>query len=83
MVISVKSIDTCLSQELHAHLNGSISSATIEKLIARKPHLNIGHSMTAIQSGQRRTLEECVGYNMITTALGRNPGCGLTIIIYS
>ncbi|XP_067090147.1 adenosine deaminase-like protein [Osmerus mordax] len=45
--------------ELHAHLNGSISFATIEKLIARKPHLNIGHSMTAIQSGQRRTLEEC------------------------
>ncbi|XP_076877696.1 N6-Methyl-AMP deaminase [Brachyhypopomus gauderio] len=44
--------------ELHAHLNGSISSATMEKLIARKPHLNIEHSMTAIRSGQR-TLDEC------------------------
>lgn len=45
--------------ELHAHLNGSVSFSTIEKLIARKPHLNIGHGMTAIQSGQRRTLDEC------------------------
>ncbi|XP_063053148.1 adenosine deaminase-like protein [Engraulis encrasicolus] len=44
--------------ELHAHLNGSVSSETIDKLIARKPHLNIQHSMTAIRSGQR-TLEEC------------------------
>lgn len=45
--------------ELHAHLNGSVSSETIDKLIARKPHLNIEQSMTAIRSGQRRTLDEC------------------------
>lgn len=45
--------------ELHAHLNGSVSSETIEKLITRKPHLNIEHSMTAIRSGQHRTLDEC------------------------
>ncbi|KAL6480546.1 hypothetical protein MHYP_G00115790 [Metynnis hypsauchen] len=45
--------------ELHAHLNGSVSFETMEKLIARKPHLNIEHSMTAIRSGQRRTLDEC------------------------
>lgn len=45
--------------ELHAHLNGSVSFETIEKLIARKPHLNIEHDMTAIRSGQRRTLDEC------------------------
>lgn len=46
--------------ELHAHLNGSVSSHTIEKLIDRKPHLNIEHNMTAIGKGQRRTLDECV-----------------------
>ncbi|KAG7473461.1 hypothetical protein MATL_G00096120 [Megalops atlanticus] len=45
--------------ELHAHLNGSVSEATMEYLIARKPHLNIQHSMTAIRKGQRRTLDEC------------------------
>ncbi|XP_029009380.1 adenosine deaminase-like protein [Betta splendens] len=45
--------------ELHAHLNGSVSSQTIDKLIRRKPHLNIERSMTAIGKGQRRTLEEC------------------------
>ncbi|KAM4573503.1 N6-Methyl-AMP deaminase [Odontesthes bonariensis] len=45
--------------ELHAHLNGSVSSQTIERLISRKPHLNIEHSMTAIGKGQRRTLDEC------------------------
>uniref|UniRef100_I3JP17 N6-Methyl-AMP deaminase n=1 Tax=Oreochromis niloticus TaxID=8128 RepID=I3JP17_ORENI len=45
--------------ELHAHLNGSVSAQTIEKLISRKPHLNIEHSMTAIGKGQRRTLDEC------------------------
>ncbi|KAJ8002583.1 hypothetical protein DPEC_G00160410 [Dallia pectoralis] len=45
--------------ELHAHLNGSVSFSTIEKLTARKPHLNIEHNMTAICSGQRRTLDEC------------------------
>ncbi|XP_008410173.1 N6-Methyl-AMP deaminase [Poecilia reticulata] len=45
--------------ELHAHLNGSVSVQTMEKLIRRKPHLNIEHSMTAIGKGQRRTLDEC------------------------
>ncbi|KAM4734758.1 N6-Methyl-AMP deaminase [Anableps anableps] len=45
--------------ELHAHLNGSVSVQTMEKLIQRKPHLNIEHSMTAIGKGQRRTLDEC------------------------
>ncbi|KAL7862932.1 hypothetical protein SRHO_G00119160 [Serrasalmus rhombeus] len=45
--------------ELHAHLNGSVSYETMEKLIARKPHLNIKHSMTAIRNGQHRTLDEC------------------------
>lgn len=45
--------------ELHAHLNGSVSVQTIEKLIRRKPQLNIEHSMTAIGKGQRRTLDEC------------------------
>ncbi|KAM3842494.1 N6-Methyl-AMP deaminase [Diretmus argenteus] len=45
--------------ELHAHLNGSVSVRTMEKLITRKPHLGIDHNMTAIRSGQRRTLDEC------------------------
>ena len=55
-------------QELHAHLNGSVSFQTIEKLIARKPHLNIEHNMTAIRSGQRRTLDEYVsGLGLIKT----------------
>ncbi|XP_030646825.1 N6-Methyl-AMP deaminase [Chanos chanos] len=45
--------------ELHAHLNGCVSFETMERLIARKPHLNIEHSMTAIRAGQRRTLDEC------------------------
>lgn len=45
--------------ELHAHLNGSVSYQTIEKLVRRKPHLNIEHSMTVIGKGQRRTLDEC------------------------
>ncbi|KAM6960780.1 N6-Methyl-AMP deaminase [Aplochiton taeniatus] len=45
--------------ELHAHLNGSVSVETIEKLINRKPHLNIEHCMTAIRNGQQRTLDEC------------------------
>ncbi|KAJ8407810.1 hypothetical protein AAFF_G00268540 [Aldrovandia affinis] len=45
--------------ELHAHLNGSVSVATMENLISRKPHLNIQQSMTAIHKGQRRTLDEC------------------------
>ncbi|KAM9376573.1 N6-Methyl-AMP deaminase isoform 2-T2 [Pholidichthys leucotaenia] len=45
--------------ELHAHLNGSVSSDTINKLISRKPHLSVAHGMTAIGKGQRRTLDEC------------------------
>ncbi|XP_075995544.1 N6-Methyl-AMP deaminase [Genypterus blacodes] len=45
--------------ELHAHLNGSVSVRTVEKLISRKPQLNIKHDMTAIGKGQRRTLDEC------------------------
>ncbi|XP_043934589.1 adenosine deaminase-like protein isoform X2 [Protopterus annectens] len=46
-------------EELHAHLNGSISPSTMEKLIAQKPHLNINHDMVMIRKGQKRTLEEC------------------------
>ncbi|XP_067849247.1 adenosine deaminase-like protein isoform X2 [Heptranchias perlo] len=45
--------------ELHAHLNASISSTIMEKLILQKPHLNIQHNMTMIRKGQKRTLEEC------------------------
>uniref|UniRef100_A0A3Q2CLY4 N6-Methyl-AMP deaminase n=1 Tax=Cyprinodon variegatus TaxID=28743 RepID=A0A3Q2CLY4_CYPVA len=44
--------------ELHAHLNGSVSVQSIEKLIQRKPELNIQQGMTAIGKGQRRTLDE-------------------------
>ena len=56
-------------QELHAHLNGSVSFQTIEKLIARKPHLNIEHNMTAIRSGQRRTLDEYVSGLSLTKTI--------------
>ncbi|XP_069621971.1 adenosine deaminase-like protein isoform X1 [Ranitomeya imitator] len=45
--------------ELHAHLNGSISSATMKKLMAQKPHLQIQNGMTMIDKGQKRSLEEC------------------------
>ncbi|XP_061773708.1 adenosine deaminase-like protein isoform X2 [Nerophis ophidion] len=45
--------------ELHAHLNGSVSFQTMEKVMKRKPHLNIEHHMTAIGKGQRRSLDEC------------------------
>ncbi|XP_075064189.1 N6-Methyl-AMP deaminase [Mixophyes fleayi] len=45
--------------ELHAHLNGSISSATMKKLIAQKPQLQFHNGMTMIDKGQKRTLEEC------------------------
>ncbi|EHB03314.1 Adenosine deaminase-like protein [Heterocephalus glaber] len=38
--------------ELHAHLNGSISSNTMKKLIAN-------NQMTVIDKGKKRTLEEC------------------------
>ncbi|CAH2273776.1 adenosine deaminase [Pelobates cultripes] len=45
--------------ELHAHLNGSISSTTMKKLVSKKPHLQIQNGMTMIDKGQKRTLEEC------------------------
>ncbi|XP_006883271.1 PREDICTED: adenosine deaminase-like protein [Elephantulus edwardii] len=45
--------------ELHAHLNGSISSKTMKKLIAKKPDLNIRDQMTVIDKGKKRTLDEC------------------------
>ncbi|KAG8440408.1 hypothetical protein GDO86_006239 [Hymenochirus boettgeri] len=45
--------------ELHAHLNGSISTSTMKKLMAHKPHLDIQNGMTMIEKGQKRTLEEC------------------------
>ncbi|KYO21410.1 adenosine deaminase-like protein isoform X1 [Alligator mississippiensis] len=45
--------------ELHAHLNGSISSATMKKLMAQKPHLQVPNGMTMIDKGKKRTLEEC------------------------
>lgn len=45
--------------ELHAHLNGSISSSTMKKLIAKKPHLKVHDHMTMIDKGKKRTLEEC------------------------
>ncbi|XP_037865835.1 N6-Methyl-AMP deaminase isoform X3 [Chlorocebus sabaeus] len=45
--------------ELHAHLNGSISSHTMRKLIAQKPDLKIHDQMTVIDKGKKRTLEEC------------------------
>ncbi|KAM6936976.1 N6-Methyl-AMP deaminase [Xenentodon cancila] len=46
--------------ELHAHLNGSVSVRTAEKLIGRKPHLSIEASTTAVGQGQSRTLDEYV-----------------------
>ncbi|TRY56103.1 hypothetical protein DNTS_015235 [Danionella cerebrum] len=45
--------------ELHAHLNGSVSSETMDLLMKRKPHLNIERGMTAILREQRRSLDEC------------------------
>uniref|UniRef100_A0A8C9H9P6 Adenosine deaminase-like protein n=1 Tax=Piliocolobus tephrosceles TaxID=591936 RepID=A0A8C9H9P6_9PRIM len=45
--------------ELHAHLNGSISSHTMKKLIAQKPDIKIHDQMTVIDKGKKRTLEEC------------------------
>ncbi|XP_053451721.1 adenosine deaminase-like protein isoform X1 [Nycticebus coucang] len=45
--------------ELHAHLNGSISSNTMKKLIDKKPDLKIHNQMTMIDKGKKRTLEEC------------------------
>lgn len=51
-------------QELHAHINGSISAETIEKLIqkktAEKENLNslVSQWETTIQKGDKRSLEE-------------------------
>ncbi|XP_006831784.1 PREDICTED: adenosine deaminase-like protein [Chrysochloris asiatica] len=45
--------------ELHAHLNGSMSSKTMRKLIAKKPDLKINDQMTVIDKGKKRTLVEC------------------------
>lgn len=45
--------------ELHAHLNGSISSNTMKKLIAKKPDLKIQNHMTVIDKRKKRTLDEC------------------------
>uniref|UniRef100_A0A452HH35 Adenosine deaminase domain-containing protein n=1 Tax=Gopherus agassizii TaxID=38772 RepID=A0A452HH35_9SAUR len=45
--------------ELHAHLNGSISSVTMKKLLAQKRYLQIHNGMTMIDKGKKRTLEEC------------------------
>ncbi|XP_007424584.1 adenosine deaminase-like protein [Python bivittatus] len=46
-------------QELHAHLNGSISAATMKKLMAQKPDLRIQNEMITIDKGKKRNLEEC------------------------
>ncbi|XP_062819386.1 adenosine deaminase-like protein isoform X1 [Anolis carolinensis] len=45
--------------ELHAHLNGSISSDTMKKLISAKPELRLSNEMTTIDKGKKRSLEEC------------------------
>ncbi|NXX70636.1 ADAL protein, partial [Spizella passerina] len=45
--------------ELHAHLNGCISTATMKKLMAQKPNLQIQNGMTVIDKGKKRTLDEC------------------------
>uniref|UniRef100_A0A6J0SVE0 N6-Methyl-AMP deaminase isoform X2 n=1 Tax=Pogona vitticeps TaxID=103695 RepID=A0A6J0SVE0_9SAUR len=46
-------------KELHAHLNGSISSDTMKRLMAQKPDLQIPNGMTMIEKGKKRRLEEC------------------------
>uniref|UniRef100_A0A8D0H1H6 N6-Methyl-AMP deaminase n=1 Tax=Sphenodon punctatus TaxID=8508 RepID=A0A8D0H1H6_SPHPU len=45
--------------ELHAHLNGSISSVTMKKLMSKKPDLQIHNGMTMIDKGKKRSLQEC------------------------
>uniref|UniRef100_A0A8C3VJ63 Adenosine deaminase like n=1 Tax=Catharus ustulatus TaxID=91951 RepID=A0A8C3VJ63_CATUS len=57
----VQENERCQSRcvELHAHLNGSISSATMKKLMAQKPNLQIQNGMTVIDKGKKRTLDEC------------------------
>ncbi|XP_059769463.1 adenosine deaminase-like protein isoform X2 [Balaenoptera ricei] len=59
--------------ELHAHLNGSISSNTIKKLIAKKPGLKIHYQMTMIDKGKKRTLEECFQMFQIIHQLATSP----------
>lgn len=46
--------------ELHFHLSGSISSNAMRKLIHNKQGLKIHDSMTMINKGKKRTLEECL-----------------------
>ncbi|XP_076983795.1 N6-Methyl-AMP deaminase isoform X2 [Tamandua tetradactyla] len=59
--------------ELHAHLNGSISSNTMKKLIAKKPDLKIHNQMTVIDKGKKRTLEECFQVFQIIHQLTASP----------
>nr|XP_045013187.1 adenosine deaminase-like protein isoform X2 [Jaculus jaculus] len=59
--------------ELHAHLNGSISSNTMKKLIAKKPDLKIHDEMTVIDKGKKRTLEECFQMFSIVHQLTTSP----------
>ncbi|KAM5240953.1 N6-Methyl-AMP deaminase isoform 2-T2 [Hipposideros larvatus] len=59
--------------ELHAHLNGSISSNTMKKLIAKKPGLKIHDQMTMIDKGKKRTLEECFQMFQIIHELTTSP----------
>ncbi|EHB10360.1 Adenosine deaminase-like protein, partial [Heterocephalus glaber] len=59
--------------ELHAHLNGSISSNTMKKLIAKKPNLDINNQMTVIDKGKKRTLEECFQMFQIIHQLTTGP----------
>uniref|UniRef100_A0A7N5JVZ4 N6-Methyl-AMP deaminase n=1 Tax=Ailuropoda melanoleuca TaxID=9646 RepID=A0A7N5JVZ4_AILME len=59
--------------ELHAHLNGSISSKTMKKLIAKKPDLKIHDQMTVINKGKKRTLEECFQMFQIIHQLTNSP----------
>ncbi|XP_008572236.1 PREDICTED: adenosine deaminase-like protein isoform X1 [Galeopterus variegatus] len=59
--------------ELHAHLNGSISSNTMRKLIAKKPDVKIHDQMTMIDKGKKRTLEECFQMFQIIHQLTTSP----------
>lgn len=59
--------------ELHAHLNGSISSNTMKKLMAKKPDLKIHGEMTVIDKGKKRTLDECFQMFTIIHQLTTSP----------
>ncbi|XP_008820558.1 adenosine deaminase-like protein isoform X1 [Nannospalax galili] len=59
--------------ELHAHLNGSISSNTMKKLMAKKPDLKVHGQMTMIDKGKKRTLEECFQMFQIIHQLTTRP----------